>query len=80
VTNAISRSAQAYFARGGLGLLIGDGSLTHYGQETVIETYYDAEIVKGINAALDGQILFNPAYNSDRGPVPVLGLRLHGEF
>jgi high affinity Mn2+ porin len=80
VTNAISRSARAYFARGGLGLLIGDGSLAHYGQETVIETYYDAEMVKGIHAALDGQILFNPAYNSDRGPVPVLGLRLHGEF
>ena len=80
VTSAISRSAQAYLSRGGLGLLIGDGSLAHYGQETAMETYYDAEMVRGLNAALDAQILFNPAYNHDRGPVPVLGLRLHGEF
>jgi high affinity Mn2+ porin len=80
VTSSISHSARRYFARGGLGLLIGDGSLTNYGQETALETYYDAELVKGVNVALDGQLLFNPAYNADRGPVPVVGLRLHGAF
>jgi high affinity Mn2+ porin len=76
----ISKSARAFLAAGGLGVLVGDGRLTHYANETVIETYYDAQIVKGINAALDYQFIANPAYNADRGPVSVLGLRLHGEF
>jgi len=76
----ISKSARAFLAAGGLGVLVGDGRLTHYANETVIETYYDAQIVKGINAALDYQFIANPAYNADRGPVSVLGPRLHGEF
>jgi len=46
----------------------------------VVETFYDVQIVKGINAALDYQFIANPGYNADRGPVSVLGLRLHGEF
>ena len=79
-TAEISNSARAYLASGGLGLLIGDGRLTRYGEETVVETYYDVQIVKGINAALDYQFIANPAYNADRGPVSVLGFRLHGEF
>jgi high affinity Mn2+ porin len=79
-TSAISRSAQAYFAAGGLGLLIGDGRLTRYHDEAVVETYYDAQVIKGINVALDYQFIANPGYNADRGPVSVLGLRLHGEF
>ncbi len=76
----ISKSAQAYLAAGGLGVLIGDGRLTHYGNETVLETYYDAQLIKGINVALDYQLIVNPGYNEDRGPVSVLGFRLHGEF
>ena len=79
-TSAISRSAQAYLAAGGLGLLIGDGRLTRYRDESVLETYYDAQLIKGVHAALDYQLITNPAYNADRGPISVLGLRLHGEF
>jgi high affinity Mn2+ porin len=79
-TSAISKSAQAYLAAGGLGLLIGDGRLTHYSGETVVEAYYDAQLCKGLNAALDYQFIANPAYNADRGPISVLGFRLHGEF
>jgi high affinity Mn2+ porin len=79
-TSVISKPAQAYLAAGGLGLLIGDGRLTRYRDEAVIETYYDAQLIKGINAALDYQLIVNPAYNADRGPISVLGLRLHGEF
>jgi len=45
-----------------------------------VETYYDAQIAKGLNAALDYQLIANPAYNADRGPVSVLSFRLHGEF
>jgi high affinity Mn2+ porin len=60
--------------------LIGDGRLTRYGNEAVVETYYDAQLVKGINMALDYQFIANPAYNADRGPISVLGIRLHGQF
>jgi high affinity Mn2+ porin len=76
----ISNSAQAYLNAGGLGILVGDGRLPHYASETVLEIYYDAQLVKGIHAALDYQFIANPAYNEDRGPVSVLGLRLHGEI
>jgi high affinity Mn2+ porin len=76
----ISNSARAYFNAGGLGILIGDGRLPHYGSETVLETYYDAQLVRNVHAALDYQFIANPAYNSDRGPVSVFGVRLHGEF
>jgi high affinity Mn2+ porin len=79
-TSAISRSAQSYLAAGGLGLLIGDGRLTRYGDETVMEAYYDAQLFKGLHAALDYQRIANPAYNPERGPISVLGVRLHGEF
>jgi high affinity Mn2+ porin len=79
-TSAISKAAQSYLAAGGLGLLIGDGRLTHYADEAVVEAYYDVQFIKGINAALDYQFVANPAYNADRGPISVLGLRLHGEF
>ena len=76
----ISNAARAYLAAGGLGVLVGDGRLTSYGAETVLESYYDVQLVKGINAALDYQFIANPAYNADRGPVSVFGFRLHGEF
>jgi high affinity Mn2+ porin len=78
--SAVSKSARAYLAAGGLGLLIGDGRLTRSADETVVEAYYDAQLIKGINAALDYQFIANPAYNAERGPISVLGFRLHGEF
>jgi high affinity Mn2+ porin len=77
-TSAISKDAQAYLAAGGLGLLVGDGRLTRYDNEAVVEAYYDARVMDGINAALDYQFAANPAYNADRGPISVFSLRLHG--
>jgi high affinity Mn2+ porin len=76
----ISRSFQSYLAAGGLGVLVGDGRLPNYANEAVLETYYDVELIKGVNAALDYQFIANPGYNADRGPVSVLGFRLHGQF
>jgi high affinity Mn2+ porin len=76
----ISKGAQAFLAAGGLGVLVGDGQLPHYSNEVVLETYYDAQLIKGVNVALDYQFIANPGYNPDRGPVSVLGFRLHGEF
>jgi high affinity Mn2+ porin len=30
--------------------------------------------------AVDYQFIANPAYNRDRGPVSVLGVRIHAEY
>jgi high affinity Mn2+ porin len=80
VVDGISKDFQAYLAAGGLGVLVGDGQLPHYSSEVALETYYDVQLIKGVNAALDYQFIANPGYNADRGPVSVLGFRLHGEF
>ena len=80
VNDAISKSAQAYFAAGGIGILIGDGGLRHYGTENILETYYSLAAADWASLSLDYQLIVNPAYNEDRGPVSVLGVRLHGQF
>jgi high affinity Mn2+ porin len=80
VVNGISASARTYFAAGGLGTLIGDGRLLHYGAESILETYYNAAVGKGFTIIGDYQYVSNPAYNRDRGPVSILGVRLHAEF
>lgn len=80
VVNALSGPAQAYFADAGLGILIGDGRLPHYGTEDIDELYYHAAIAKGLELTLDYQYIAHPAYNRDRGPVSVLAARLHASF
>ena len=77
---SISNAARNYLNDGGLGILIGDGQLRHYGLENVTEVYYSATIAKYFTATLDYQFVGNPAYNRDRGAVSVFGLRLHGQF
>jgi high affinity Mn2+ porin len=77
--NAISGIAQRYFAAGGLGILVGDGSL-QYGGEHILETYYKAGFTKYFGLTFDYQYLTNPSYNTSRGPVSVFGLRYHAEI
>ncbi len=77
---AVSKSAQNFLAAGGLGILIGDGRLLHYNDEDVVEAYYSAALFANAALSLDYQFIANPAYNADRGPVSVLGLRLHAQF
>jgi high affinity Mn2+ porin len=79
VLNGISRPHRNFLAAGGLGITVGDGKL-NYGEEEIFETYYALKIVKGIFVTLDYQFINHPAYNRDRGPVHVGGLRLHAEF
>jgi high affinity Mn2+ porin len=76
----ISNAAQDYFAHGGLGILIGDGRLPQYGLENGIETYYSAQITDWLAATADYQLVVNPAYNPQRGPVSIFSARLHAEF
>jgi high affinity Mn2+ porin len=80
VGDDISHSARAYFADGGLGTLIGDGQLPHYGFEEIVEANYTAQIASWFWAAADYQFVANPAYNADRGPVSIFGVRFHAEY
>jgi high affinity Mn2+ porin len=80
IVDGISKAAQDYFAAGGLGTLIGDGRLPHYGLENVVETYYSAQLESWLAVSADYQLVVNPAYNRDRGPVSILGVRAHAQF
>lgn len=80
IANDISAERRRYLALGGLGVLVGDGALPHPGPELIGETYYDFAALAGVHFSANGQLIVNPAYNRDRGPVPVLALRAHGQF
>lgn len=77
--NGLSSAHRDYLAAGGLGLLIGDGRL-NYSNERIFEMYYAYVIDKNFTMTADYQIIANPAYNADRGPVSIFAARLHGEF
>lgn len=75
----ISRGQRHYLEAGGIGFIVGDGRLT-YAPEWVTELYYDARIAPGINLGLNYQLVVNPGYNADRGPVHVFAVRLRTAF
>jgi len=77
--DSISNQAQAYFNAGGLGALVGDGKLPKPGPEEIIETYYTIPIAS-VQTTLDYQLINNPAYNDQRGPVSAIALRLRSQF
>lgn len=77
--NALSKDHRDFLAAGGLSVLIGDGRL-NYSQEKILETYYALAFYKRVTLTFDYQLLVNPAYNADRGPVSIFSARLHGEF
>jgi high affinity Mn2+ porin len=79
VLSGASRDNQKFLEAGGLDMLDGDGALK-YGCEKILETYYDFQIYKNVHGALDYQFITDPAFNRDRGPVSVFGVRLHWEF
>jgi high affinity Mn2+ porin len=79
VLSGLSGSRVRYFASGGLSTHIGDGALSYSG-EHVFESYYKLNVRDGVELTADYQFLHNPAYNLDRGPVHIFGLRLHAEF
>ena len=47
----------------------------------MFEVFYSFNLFKAIWLAGDVQLIWNPAYNADRGgPVLVLGAKVHAEF
>jgi high affinity Mn2+ porin len=79
VVEGLSPISRAYFAAGGLGILIGDGQL-NYRPEKILEAYYAYSLNKSATLTFDYQFIDNPGYNADRGPVSIFSARLHAQF
>ena len=80
VINGISSDHRAFLKAGGYGFIIGDGAL-NYGNESILEAYYNAKLFDHVWLSVDYEFVHNPGYNKDRsGPVHVFGVRGHVEF
>lgn len=79
VVEGLSTEQRAYFAAGGLGILIGDGQL-NYRREKILEAYYAYSLNQWTTLTFDYQFIGNPGYNADRGPASIFSGRLHAEF
>ncbi len=77
--NALSGIYRQYLAAGGLGYFIGDGKL-NYADEQIVEGYYSMSVLRSVSLTADYQYLRNPAYNADRGPARIAGVRVHWEY
>jgi carbohydrate-selective porin OprB len=77
--SGVSDVHQRYLNTGGLGLTLGDSAL-RYGAESVLEAYYLRQLTKSLSVTLDFQCVSNPGYNRDRGPAPILSLRVRYAF
>jgi high affinity Mn2+ porin len=78
--NRISHQGKLYLAAGGLGGIIGDGQLPNAGPEQILEAYYRVAAFSFAHITADYQFINHPAYNRERGPVLVFGIRLHAQF
>jgi carbohydrate-selective porin OprB len=72
----LSAPHRRYLEAGGLGFFLGDGAL-HYAAETLVEAFYAIPVLPIVELTLDFQHIWNPGYNSARGPVLVFSTRLH---
>ncbi len=80
VVNGISSAHAAFLDAGGLGVLVGDGRLSNYASEKILEAYYSYALTPSTRLSLDYQYLRNPGYNADRGPANILAARMHWQF
>ncbi len=80
VINGISAEHVAFLNAGGLGILVGDGTLPHPGPEQIIEAYYSYAISSSTKVSFDYQFIANPGYATERGPVNVFAGRFHTAF
>ena len=79
VVNGLSQDHADYLAAGGYGFIIGDGRLS-YSPEEILETYYLWKPAPYLGITPDFQFVNHPAYNTDRGPVLIMGIRVHVEY
>ncbi len=74
--DGLSTLHRAYLAAGGCGFMLCDGALD-YGHERVVESYYRTQLGRYLQMSPDLQWITNPGYNRARGPVRVIGVRVH---
>ena len=77
--NGVNADHRDYLAAGGLGFMLGDGAL-HASSEVVLDAFYRAALMPFAAVSVEVEHYWNPAFNRDRGPVTIFGLRLHAEF
>ena len=75
----ISEAHAAYLRLGGVDGFIGDGTI-HKAPEANFELFYSVNFLRAFWFTADYQHIWNPGFNSDRGPVDVFGLRLHAQY
>jgi high affinity Mn2+ porin len=80
VINGISGAHVAFLNSGGIGILVGDGQLSNYGAEKILEAYYSYALTASTRLTFDYQFVDNPGYNADRGPVNIFAARAHWQF
>lgn len=79
VVSGLSDAHKNYLQAGGKGFELGDGAL-RYGLEGLMEAYYALELRSNLYLTGAYQLVVNPGYNKDRGPVNVLSVRVHIAF
>ena len=77
--NGINRDHRDYLAAGGYGFMLGDGRLD-YAAERLADAYYAVALGRRGSFSLEAQRFQNLAFNRDRGPVTIYGIRLHLQF
>jgi hypothetical protein len=75
----ISDDHARYLAMGGVDGFVGDGYLEQ-AAEGVTEAFYSFNVLKAVWFSADYQFIWNPGFNAARGPLHVLGGRVHVEF
>ncbi len=75
----ISRAHADFLGLGGVDGFIGDGKLNQAAEEA-FEVFYSLNFLDVFWLSADYQRIVNPAFNADRGPVNVFGLRLHAQY
>jgi high affinity Mn2+ porin len=75
----ISPAHAEYLRLGGIDGFIGDGTIRE-APEANFEMFYSLNLLRAFWLTGDYQHVWNPAFNADRGPVNVLGLRFHAQF
>ena len=76
--NWISDIHAKYLNMGGVDGFIGDGHINK-AAESVVEVFYSLNVFDPLWVSADYQHLINPAFNGDRGPVEIVGGRVHAE-
>ena len=79
--NGISPFTRRFSNAGGIGgILIGDGQLPNPELDRFSRHITITRCSPAWRLSFDYQLINNPAYNTQRGPVNVFGLRLHAQL